>query len=49
MIFKVAPTFMSGIAGLQNMFGLSQNDMKIVDIANKVPSSLFPELKPGAP
>jgi hypothetical protein len=29
-IFKVAPTFMSGIAKLQNKFGFSQNDAKIV-------------------
>jgi hypothetical protein len=36
MIFKVAPTFMSGIAKLQNMFGFSQNDIKIVAKANKV-------------
>ena len=47
MIFK-APTFMSGIAKLQNMFGFSQNDMKIVAKANKVRASLFPELKLGA-
>jgi len=30
MIYKVAPTFMSGIAKLQNVFGLSQNDIKFV-------------------
>jgi len=36
MIFKVAPTFMSGIAKLQNMFGFSQNDIKIVAKASKV-------------
>jgi hypothetical protein len=36
MIYKVAPTFMSGITNLQNIFGFSQNDMKIVAKANKV-------------
>jgi hypothetical protein len=36
MIFKVDPTFMSGIAKLQVMFGFSQNEMKIVAKANKV-------------
>jgi hypothetical protein len=30
MIFKVAPAFMPGIAKLQNIFGFSQNDIKIV-------------------
>ncbi len=29
MIFKVAPTFMSGIAKLQNIFGFSRNDTLI--------------------
>jgi hypothetical protein len=58
MIFKVAPTFMPGIARLQNKFGFSQNDMKIVAWtiissvsgvkANKVRALLFPELKLGA-
>jgi len=41
MIFKIAPTYMSGIAKLQNMFGFSQNDMKIAAKANNVRLSLF--------
>jgi hypothetical protein len=30
MIFKVALAFMPGIANLQNMFGFTQNDIKIL-------------------
>jgi hypothetical protein len=30
MIFKAAPAFMPGIAKLQNIFGFSQYNMKIV-------------------
>jgi hypothetical protein len=45
MIFKVAPTFMSGSANSQNMFGFSQNDKKIVAKVNKVWVRYFPELK----
>ena len=39
---------MSGITKFQNMLGFSQNVIKILAKANKIRTSLFPELKPGA-
>jgi hypothetical protein len=41
MIFKVAPTFRSEIAKLENMPGFSQNDMEFVAKVNKTLVSKF--------
>jgi len=45
MIFKIAPTFMSGFYKFQNMFGFSQNDMKIAAKANNVRTFIIPRVK----